>query len=310
MNDLNDIIIFLTKRNLKSTQALEENILKTHGYFLKRGINVAIVPIHMWDQTINCKISITLGAYKPHSKRGMITGKIIEHQKKQGNRHIVIDSGYIHKRSEYWSVGWDGLNGRADFQNKNSDDSRVKEWGIKLEPWRINKNGAVLFCLQLPWDASVANVDYAKHTKETVNRILESTDRDVIIREHPLRNKGRSPNLPVSLKHKEVVDNLLKLKRVYTSKEKFIEDDFDKSWCVVAYSSNSTVEATMRGIPSFVADKGSMTWHISSQDLDIENPKMPDRKQWFYDISYAQWNHEEITSGIPFKRLGMEKYLF
>ena len=230
---MNEITVFIYNTEAKASKTANEMLRKASVYFLDCGFksNTIVMPNKM--PSVNCKISVGLGGYKPHNKRGIIIGKIIEHQKSQGNRHIVIDNGYIHKRNEYWSVGWGGLNGRADFQNKNSDDSRIKEWGIKLEPWRVNKNGYVLFCLQLPWDASVANVDYAKYTKETVNRILESTDRDVIIREHPLRNKGQSPNLSVSIKHKEVVDNLLKLKRVYKSSEKFIENDFDKSWCVV-----------------------------------------------------------------------------
>ena len=77
----------------------------------------------------------------------------------------------------------------------------------------------------------------------------------------------------------------------------------------MSYNSNSTVEATIHGIPSFVKDKGSMTWGISSHDLDIENPLRPERDQWFYDISYSQWSEQEISSGVPFRQLGVKEYL-
>ena len=76
-------------------------------------------------------------------------------------------------------------------------------------------------------------------------------------------------------------------------------------WCVVTYNSNSSVEAAIRGIPSFVYDEGSMTWDISRHDYDIENPIMPDRTQWLNNISYAQWTSDEIIRGDAFRHLGI-----
>ena len=304
-----EVIFFIYKTEAKTSKIANGVLRKASKYFSLAGINSCVMDIKNWNESINCKISIGLGGDKPTSKRGKITGDIIRHQAKQRNKHIVIDRGYIYKRNEYWSVGWDGLNGRADFRNKNSDNSRIKEWGIKLSPWSKSNDGHVLFCLQLPWDAAVSNTNYAKYTEDTINTILKSTDRDVIIREHPLINKGRGSTLDVAKRYKDSINKILKLKRVYKSDKKTIEEDFKNTWCVVSYNSNSTVEATIHGIPSFVKDKGSMTWGISSHDLDIENPLRPERDQWFYDISYSQWSEQEISSGVPFRQLGVKEYL-
>ena len=306
---LYDVIFFVSKTKSKTNRIINNIFQKTHEQFLANNINSKVMIITDWTKDTNCKVSIGLGGVKPFSKRGWMIKKILLHQKTQGNRHIVVDGGYIYKRNKYWSVGWDNLNGRADFQNKNSDDTRIKKWNISLTPWKFNKSGYVLFCLQLPWDASVYYSGYIEYIEQTIDSLLKATNRDIVKREHPIINKGGFSKLSLTHKYKEIVAKSLKLKKIYKSSEKHIKKDFNKSWCVVSFNSNSTVEATILGIPSFVADKGSMTWDISSHNLDVENLKTPDRQQWLNNISYAQWHEKEIISGEPFKQLGLKKII-
>ena len=322
---MREIILFLppyypNRKNAPNKVKLRRIFTELNDTLRAKGIDSQTMCITEWNHNVFCKVSVCVGGSKAKmakfkGKHGEIIGRMMEHQQISGNRHVVVESGYIHNRENYWSVGWDGLNGRANFCNKNMDDSRIKKWGINLTPWKNNSEGFVLFCLQIPWDAAIYHADYPKYIKATVGKILSSTNRDIVLREHPLINKSKLSNSEVANKYRETLEEILSngkrrydsVKSVYKSENKDVKSDFDKSWCVVAFNSNSTVEAAIYGIPSFVADVGSMTWDISSHNLDIENPIKPDRYQWLCDLSYAQWNADEIIQGQPFKQLGILK---
>jgi len=273
-------------------------VLKDHG------LNSTVIDLMSWSPDISCSISVALGGHKPATERGQVIGRLMEHQKQAGDRHIVTDLGFIYRRSEYWSVGWDALNGRANFCNKNMDSKRIDKWGIKLQPWKVNKSGCVLFCLQLPWDAAVVNTHYPTYIKNTVEALLSSSQRDIVIREHPKISEGGCAQTPIAHEYSAIVQDALKNDRV-TRTGSTLKEDFDNAWCVVSYNSNSTVEAAIYGVPSFVSDKGSMSWDVSGHDLNIENPILPERHQWLCDLSYTQWNGDEIAKGIPFRQIGV-----
>ena len=299
-----DVILFVYSKCVSNTHIFQEMFTKLNNVLIKNGVNSKVMDMKLWTTDVSCRVSVGLGGHKPAGKRGKIVGDMIKHQKRVGDRHIVIDRGYIYKRSIYWSVGWDALNGRANFCNKNMDNKRVNKWGIKLRPWKINEKGFVLFCLQLPWDAAVYNTHYPKYVKNTVNKLLLSTDRKIVIREHPRIFKCK-PKSYMGDEYKKVMKDIMRHDRVCMTKNKNIKDDFNQAFCVVAYNSNSTVEAAMHGVPSFASDRGSMSWDISSHNLDIENPIRPERHQWLCDLSYSQWHSDEIARGLPFKQLGV-----
>jgi len=299
---MHDVILFVPPRGNHPIATMFGNlnvVLREHG------LNSKVMPVEEWSPRESCSISVGLGGDKPATTRGRVTGNIIRHQKATGNRHIVVDRGYIYKRQEYWSVGWDALNGRANFCNSNMDHRRIEEWGISMRPWKLNPHGFVLFCLQLPWDAAVNNTHYPTFVRDATEKILKETGRDIILRNHPLISTGGCSQLPIANEYRAEVDKLLRNDRVRLSHSVSIEDDFDKAWCAVAYNSNSTVDATLYGVPSFVADRGSMTWDISRHDLKIEEPITPNRHQWLCDLSYTQWSVDEVSEAIPFKQLGV-----
>lgn len=268
-----------------------------------RGLDVVMMDIHSWSPRVESKVTVGLGGYKPATTRGRITGAIMDLQTHRGHRHVVIDRGYINNRNNYWSVGWDGLNGRSGFCNANSDDKRIQEWGVELEPWReAGRN--VLFCLQIPWDAAVHNTHYPRYMVRAINEIRAKTARDIVVREHPRVNSGKCAALDLNIAYREALRNVLQVPGVRLSTQS-LDDDFRDAWCVVTYNSNSSVDATLQGIPSFVADEGSMTWGISRRDFEIEQPVRKDRYQWLCDISYAQWTTDEVGAVLPFEQIGL-----
>ena len=294
-----DIVLFIPPERFRQWKRC---LKKLNGILIENGLRSTTMPIMSWTPNVSCAISFGLGGSKPSTKRGRIIGALMKHQRQSGDRHIVYDLGYIHNRPEYWSVCWNDLNGRGDFCNENMDDKRVKEWGIELQPWRCVDDGYVLFCLQLPWDAAVINTNYIKYVESTVEEMLSKTNRKIVIREHPLLRKKKDKR---AVKLIRLVNKISKKDRVSISKTKKLTDDLEGAWCVVSCNSNSTVEAAIYGVPSFVSDIGSMSWDVSGHDLDIENPIRPERNQWLYNLSYAQWTMDEISKGYPFKQLGV-----
>ena len=72
-------------------------------------------------------VAVMFGTYKKAIPLSFPRGRIFQEQKVRGARTVIIDSGYVKRGDgpdDYYSVGIDGLNGRADFKNKNSPDDR------------------------------------------------------------------------------------------------------------------------------------------------------------------------------------------
>jgi hypothetical protein len=46
-----------------------------------------------------------------------------------------------------------------------------------------------------------------------------------------------------------------------------------------------------------------LAWEMGSSDFStIENPIMPDRKQWLSDLAYANWSIQEVKDGTVWKK--------
>ena len=60
--------------------------------------------------------------------------------------------------------------------------------------------------------------------------------------------------------------------------------------CAVFYNSSSSVLSVLKGIPTFVSEESAVTWDVANHNIkNILNPFMPDRTQWFNNLSQAHW---------------------
>ena len=67
---------------------------------------------------------------------------------------------------------------------------------------------------------------------------------------------------------------------------------------MVTCISLSALEAQLMGIPT-ICHPASFAADISSTSLEeIENPRRVDRQQWFNNLAYSQFTHDEIESGL------------
>jgi hypothetical protein len=115
---------------------------------------------------------------------------------------------------------------------------------------------------------------------DTVLKIKNFTDRPIRIRKRPAPRADR------------VVSNTFK---------DFIRDD---TFCVIGYSSNALVEASMHDIPVISLGHSATKSLYSYQLQDIEKirPAYPSDKQaWLNHLAYSQFNREELLSGYAWE---------
>jgi hypothetical protein len=209
---------------------------------------------------------------------------------------IVLEVGGI-KRGETWKVGLGGINRDAYFGDNGNNESRAKEIGLKLKPWRISGE-YILIAGQhdrsLQWQNQPSMSTWFLNVYD---RIRKHTDRPIIFRPHP---RCRLSEIERGLKN------------VYRQEPKHIDgtyDDFDMDfhnvWATINWSSNPGIHSIISGVPSFVSTH-SLAYPVAN-DIDflhdIENPLMPDRSQWLNDYAWTEYTVKEISQGLPLERL-------
>lgn len=228
-------------------------------------------------------VAVVMGVYKKFVPASYARGEVIAQQRRHAMDTLILETGYINRgdgANNHYALGWNGLNGRANFKNRGSSDKRAKKLGVEMKPWK--DGDYVLLCGQVPWDASVDFTDHRAWLEEAAHNIRALTGREIVFRPHP---KGDLPPIDGCRYSKGP-----------------IEQDLLNAHCVVTFNSNTGVDAVLAGVPVFAFDKGSMVYQVANKNwLKIERPEKPDRSQWLNDICYAQWTPEEMMSGEAWK---------
>jgi len=250
-----------------------------------------------------CDVDVIFGSWKKSPKKKwklmlqhhFTKNSIVENHKDKPL--IVIETPLLGRtitdNHKYHRVGLNHfMRGLADFKNENSPSDRFKETGLKIKPWR-KKGDHVLIVGQNMFDASLFGIDFEWWVKNTIQQLRRHTDRPIVFRDHP-ENKDQMKNL---------VDTY-KWCNVSYSNEGTINDDLKNAHCTVSYTSGSSIDSLLAGVPVIPCSEYNFVWPISSHQLsDIENPKLGERTQLFYDLAYAQWSVEEIKQGKPWNHL-------
>jgi hypothetical protein len=181
-------------------------------------------------------------------------------------------------RFSWTSLGWDGLNGRARFNEVFESDRFARHFAADMKPWRTGSNGYALIMGQVIGDMSLVNVDIIQWYKDTATALWKD-GWDIRFRPHPESDrKGHErPRVPFS----KVAEGSL-------------DEALSGAGLVVAYNSNSLTDAVMAGVPIYAGDKGSMVYDLAGRDF---NPVRPAREKRLNEIANVQWQIEEISSG-------------
>lgn len=232
-----------------------------------------------------CDVAVIFGSFKPADPKTHPKGEVIRKTVDHGGRVLVCERGFV-RRDRHVSLGWDAINGRADFCNGDVPDDRWQALGIKLKQWK-RRSGPVLVCGQVPWDASVQHHDHIAWCRETVAEIRRR-GFDALFRPHPVAvRKGGAFE----------VDGRI-------SPNPLLKQDLSTASAVVTFNSNSAVDAVIAGVPVIAMDMGSMAWGVAGHSLnDLDSPPMPDRTSWANSIAYAQWTVDELRDGTAWRHI-------
>ena len=221
--------------------------------------------------------------------------EIWDHYRSQNKPVIVLEVGGI-KRGTTWKVGINGINKEANFGPKGNGPERAKLLNLKLQPWRTSGRD-IIICGQHDKSHQWRDMPtMSSWVLATIETIRHHTARPIIVRPHP---RCRFP-LPELKEFKNAsYETPQQLQNTYDD----FNFDFHNAWAVINWSSNPATQAVIGGIPIFVGPQ-SLAWDVANESLTtINEPVMPDRQQWLNDLAYTEWTTEEISQGLPLKRL-------
>ena len=181
-----------------------------------------------------------------------------------------------------------------EYTDKNRYKKVFEHTGYNPNQEWIKDGDHILILMQNPGDASLRGQNIFEWALNTVRTLKKHTDRKIIVRPHPLPRKGFDDFVKKVKRFKNVqlVENEL------PNNLRPLEKDFKNCFCAVSYSSGSTVDAVLAGVPVLATDPGNMAWDVSTHELNkIESRYLGDRLEWMQKISMCQWSMEEFENG-------------
>lgn len=236
----------------------------------KHGDHVSIIPIGIEKGfEYAADVTVTWGLRREKMD-------IMRAQHAAGRRHLVMERGYLLDRSEWFSLAFDGLNGEGDFCLPDEDGSRwEKHFARVMQPWRVPDEGYVLIAGQVTGDAATnGKVDLHAWYAE-ISGGLKERGHAVKFRKHPLE-RGMRSRLSPDRQNGSLASDLAGAK-----------------W-LVAYNSNSAVDAVMAGVPAVTCDRCAMSWSVTGRD-PFTPPPTSDRMQWAHRLAWTQYRLEEFA---------------
>lgn len=213
---------------------------------------------------------------------GWRTGKIL---KDKGHEVLVMERGYIGDRFKYTSLGWNGLNGHAEFPEYECDGGeRFKSQGGKIIPWKDGGNFGLILG-QVPGDQSLKGMDMMPWYEQKAKEIKERHGINVIFRPHP------------DLEKKNIKQTVIGCAQPKNT----LQEALSASRFAVCYNSNSSVDSVLAGVPCVVGDRGSMAYDVCGKEIgEIIKPA---REKWAYSLAFKQWSLDEISSGKALEKI-------
>ena len=216
---------------------------------------------------------------------------IYDRCRQAGTAVLIIEVGNL-RRGETWRLSIDHINNLGIFGNdKNIDESRPQQLGVKLQPIPDLRRGEILIACQhqesLQWQGMPAMKDWVA---DTIEKIKQHTHRRIRVRYHPrsafpFKQSGIEVERPVLVPN--TYDNF---------------DIFYNYHCVINHNSGPAVQAAIHGVP-VLCDSSSLAAELSIKWSELDNPYVPDRAEWFVKLCHTEWTVDEIRRGIPISRL-------
>lgn len=247
-----------------------------HAHALKEGLTQLGVPCQLMMNSLQMRVRMA-------ACWGWRMGRMI---RGQGADVLVMERGYLGDRFSWTSLGWNGLNGYADFGNVPQDGGKrfEKYHGHLMKPWKTDGD-YVLVIGQVPGDASLKGQNMLPWYCKTAVQAGRNFNLPVVFRPHPMAmRKGLRMNIPSVRLHTGELSHAL-----------------ERAAVCVTFNSNTAVDAVLAGVPTVALDRGTMAYSICSHDLGQPLVR-PDRWRWASELAWKQWSIDEIRSGDAIAR--------
>jgi len=310
-NNLKDVlrhmhrgIIAFYSRELLNVELNDQNYIHTQRMLKKQDINVTAMYAEKFKE---CDVAVQFGSAKAREALHHVVKTDI---KENAKNIFYIETPLLGRvisnkhQYEFYRLGVNGfLYGEGEFNNENSPPDRWEMlksiYGYNdFNGWKDHTAGPILLLAQLPGDASLRTQDMAEWISETVHKIREQTDREIVIRLHPAMSaKGRTAL--IGDLWEMILSNIENVR--FSNPTVSLRKDLDEASICVSYTSGSSIDAILAGVPCIACDEGNFAWPISSKTVDdINDPYLASKEevqQWLYDLSYCQWSIDEIKDG-------------
>ena len=257
-----------------------------------------------------CDVAVIFGSWKPREKGSHYTRNSVAAQAKC---FVVIETPLLNRQTNSpngsWRVGVNGyLNRDADWAEAAPDvcDSRLQKMGISFSGWNRTYDGHIVVALQLPSDASLRGADINQWAYETIIELRRFTDKEIVIRNHPLVSM-RGFEAHNELLKRLVLGNFMQNLRFSDGSQRAWAEDLAGAYCTVTYSSGMAIDSVLAGKPTIACDPGNFAWGISSNSIsEINEIKMTDPdhvREWLRRLSVCQFSEDEMYDGTAWNFL-------
>ena len=278
-----------------------------HGIKASAGTDTQ-VDLELYNTYSPCDVGVILGSWKPRDKNHHnVRNDVVEN----APCFVVVETPLLGRvvssQHAQHRIGINGfLNHAGRFNYGDHDDSRLNTLGIKWEGWNQNPQGHILLMLQLPGDASLRGANLYEWAGHAVDRIRAVTERPIVIRTHPAHSIKDSDEFHYLVSSLTVLGGYPEI-RFSLGKHHSFADDIKDAFCSVSYSSGSSIDSVLAGVPTVAADPANFAWDISTNYLnEIENVALAEPEQvqqWLNNLSYSQWSPEEMYDGTAWQHL-------
>lgn len=284
----------------------QEILQKFHHGITNAAVDNEVV-LDIDNRYSRCDVGIILGSWKPKDKDWHIIRNSIANESRC---FIVIETALlgrkVHESNTHHRIGVNGfLNNSGKFTANNCDSSRFDQLGISWNGWRNNHNGDIVLMMQLPGDASLRGINSYNWALHAIKQIREVTDRPIKIRTHPAFNPKDGDEF-----HQFVFNTAMSgASNISFSDGKLhpLSRDLDGAYCTVAYSSGSSIDSILAGIPTVACDPGNFAYELSTNFLEQINAlrfaEPHQVMQWLYNLAYSQWTVDEMYNGTAWRHL-------
>lgn len=198
---------------------------------------------------------------------------------RHGKDILVMERSYMLDRFKYFSFGWNGLNGNASFYIPDVAP-RPDRWDRMFSHLLKPRHGGcyALVCGQVHGDASLYDCPDTEDWYRKTFQHLQRAGHSVYFRDHPCAHRQWAPELP-------------------RSQASDLPEAMSAASVVVAWNSNSLVEAALSGASIYAGSPGCMAYPVSQPGAAFQEPKNFDIEKWARDLSWTQWTLDEVADG-------------